>query len=167
MIQLQPDIIAARVATHMSSLTVTTVSNKLDVKQNAINSDSSNLVTRQYNSWTSSPSWTRYLLGHIEYEQRTTRYKRKERQEFAAKYVGPRWALNQKVFQILGYNTLGGCQISLKTYRIVPDDSPIFNAVEEGDLRGVQMLLDTREAFVTDTNQRGETPLHVSSNPQS
>ena len=51
---------------------------------------------------------------------------------------------------------------TLNTFRLVPNDAPIFSACLEGDVIRVAQLLTDGEASVWDCNDFGRTPLHVS-----
>lgn len=63
-------------------------------------------------------------------------------------------------------STPTGWQFNFNPIRVVPDDSPIFNACRKGSISTVQFLLAEGEASVRDTNSKGWTPLHVSSSTQ-
>ncbi|OBT61066.1 hypothetical protein VE03_09483 [Pseudogymnoascus sp. 23342-1-I1] len=58
--------------------------------------------------------------------------------------------------------SFGNWQYSLKTIRVVNDDSPIFEACATGDILRVIKLLSVGTANLCDTNDEGETLLHVS-----
>jgi len=62
------------------------------------------------------------------------------------------------------FTTPTGWQFNFNPIRAVPDDSPIFSACRKGNLTAVRFLLAEGKASVRDTNSRGWTPLHVSSN---
>jgi hypothetical protein len=62
------------------------------------------------------------------------------------------------------FTTPTGWQFNFNPIRAVPDDSPIFSACRKGNLSTVRFLLAEGKASVRDTNSKGWTPLHVSSN---
>ena len=54
---------------------------------------------------------------------------------------------------------------SLNPIRQIPDNSPIFKAIIDGDITEVQKLLDLGKASVYDVNENGDSLLHVSVPP--
>ena len=56
-----------------------------------------------------------------------------------------------------------GPRMTLETIRTVPDDAPIFELCEIGDLKCVQKLFPEGQASVKDVDFVGRTPLYVSS----
>ena len=56
-----------------------------------------------------------------------------------------------------------GLNLSLNTYRAVPDDSFIFELCRVGNIEAVGKLIESGKASVWDTNSKGWTPFHVSS----
>jgi hypothetical protein len=63
--------------------------------------------------------------------------------------------------QIAFSKSFQGLDCRLKTYRAVPNDSPIFELCGKGDVDGVRRLFDERRASPWDTDSEGHTPLHV------
>lgn len=53
-------------------------------------------------------------------------------------------------------------QKNIRIFRVVPDDSLIFDCCETGNIDSIQTLLKRGEASVWDRNSDGWTPLHVS-----
>ena len=54
---------------------------------------------------------------------------------------------------------------SLRFFPVVPEDSPVFAACEEGDRQKLVSLFNESQASPFDTDPKGFTPLHVSRNP--
>lgn len=73
----------------------------------------------------------------------------------------PYWIMST-VWEINLYKSAEGWDQSIKIYNVVPDDSPIFTAIEQGDLPEVQRLLISHEASIYDRDPEGDTLLHVS-----
>jgi hypothetical protein len=61
----------------------------------------------------------------------------------------------------LSLNSLG-LDCSLKSYRAVPDNAPVFDYCRDGNIKAVQALFDSGLASPWDANSRGFTPLFVS-----
>lgn len=74
--------------------------------------------------------------------------------------VGMKYGMEANLF-----TTPTGWQFNFNPVRAVPDDSPIFNACQKGNIETVRFLLTEGEASVRDTNSKGWTPLHVSRSP--
>jgi hypothetical protein len=169
MIQLQPDIIIARISnTITSSNTAKTVTNDTNCDiQSASEEDtpisaSNGLVVKQYESWTLSSSWLQFLLGSVQCRKGYSKHKGKERQEMNTKYQLPAW-LSTRVWECKGYETLSGWRLNFQTYRILPRHSRFFDLVRDGNIHGVQDMVATHEAFVSDRDHLERTALHVSS----
>jgi hypothetical protein len=177
MIQAQPELIVARVSSHVTRLIINNgqpQDSSLASHPESSTTRSTNLVATQYNTWTTSSSWMRYLLGSYEYWKQNRQHKGKEREEFSAKLTVPFWP--ERMWDCRGYETLSGWRVNLQTYRILPINSPFFNAVEDGDIDTVRTILANRQASVTDRayssapyslpginiRDTGDTALHVS-----
>jgi hypothetical protein len=166
MIQLQPEIIVARVSSHVNSLIIDNRRVQdlaLTCRPESSTTTSTSVVVEQYNNWTASSSWMRYLLGSYEYWKRKGQYKGREREELGAKLTIPFWP--ERMWDCRGYETLSGWRFNLQTYRILPDSSPFFKAVKSGDINLVRTMLANRQASVTDRCTDGVfegTALHVS-----
>jgi hypothetical protein len=164
MIQLQPEIIVARVASHLQSmssagLVMPEVGFTFDVSGTA---GSTNIVTRLYNAWAGSSSWLRYLLGQFEYHQNTKVYGTVA-QEIMAKYKPPSWFSSWIEIHLHGYSTLDGWCFRLRTYRVIPYNCNFFSAVRSGNIKKVRSLLATKEAFVTDREESSTIYMCISS----
>jgi hypothetical protein len=165
MTRLQPEIIVARLSNHLTSIaaidTTCLEPNQRQSKEGA----SRDLVTRQYDVWTSSSSWMRFLVGQFEFRSRVKTYKSRERQEFYAKYKFPDLLSSCQV-DCWGFRGLSGWCINPQMYRVLPKDSLFFTAVRGGDTSRVQQMLTERHAWVTDRVIAGYplngTALHVS-----
>jgi hypothetical protein len=171
MTRLQPDVIAARLSTTMAAASpnqrvseledVPAISSNIQIVQTS-SSNSNNLVTQYYCYWAASPSWLSLLFGSLEYHRRNGHRRGRNRELYRALYKSP-GLFSVKVWDFAGHMSLSDWTINIRTYRIVPHNAPIFEAVSAGDILFVQSLLASKEAFVTDTNEWGTTPLHVSS----
>jgi len=64
--------------------------------------------------------------------------------------------------QIAFSKSFQGLDCRLRTYRAVPDNSPIFEFCRKNDVDGIRRLFDERRASPWDTDSGGWTPLHVS-----
>lgn len=165
MIQLQPELIVARVSSHMGALIIDSRRSQdltLACHPESSPTRSTNVVVKQYNNWTTSSSWMRFLLGSYEYWKRKGQYKGRDREELGAKLTLPFWP--ERMWDCRGYETLSGWRFNFQTYRIVPRSSPFFKAVKSGDINLVRTILANRQASVTDRFHGlfEETALHVS-----
>lgn len=185
MVQLQPDIIVARISDTMSSMLINpdTMSSEVMMKAehdvakpfrspgNTHVLASNSLVARQYEYWVSSPSRLRFVLGSLEYQKQRNTQKGKDWQEINAKYQLPSW-FSTRVWKCKALETLSGWRFNLETYRTLPEDSPFFTFVRCGDIASVQDMLSSREALISDRTvgwddtfrrwMHGRTALHVS-----
>lgn len=180
MVQLQPDIIVARIFDSMNTLSgalnpvsVNKSSNSDSVTpmdrynqapfqppRNEENTVSSRIITAQLDYWTSSPSRLRFLLGSIEYQKQSNKHKGRERQEIYAKYQLPSW-LSTRVWECKALETLSGWRLNIGTYRTVSPDCAFFTHIRLGNIGGVQEMLSSREVFISDRTMYGQTALHV------
>ncbi len=166
MIQLQPEIIVARVSSYVNSFMIDTRPVQdiaLSCRQESFTTTSTSVVVEQYNNWTTSSSWMRYLFGSYEYWKRKGQNKNREREELGAKLIFLFWP--ERMWDCRGYETLSGWRFNLQTYRILPLYSPFFEAVDNGDINIVRTMLADKQASVTDRGTHGpleQTALHVS-----
>lgn len=58
-------------------------------------------------------------------------------------------------------SSIKGWKFILDSFRLVPDNAPIFEFCKNGNLPAVRELLMRGKASAKDTNSRGRTPLHV------
>lgn len=163
MVQLQPDIIVARISDSISSV----ASRSDDLSPGSIHksciSDSmttmdgynqtpfqppeyedsiatKKLITGHFDYWVSSPSRLRFLLGSIEYSKQCSKYKGRQRQEIYAKYQLPSW-LSTRVWECKAFETLSGWRLNLGTYRTLPNTPP------SSIISGAAILLAFRNCF--------------------
>ena len=160
MIRMQPEIIVARLST-MKQMVGQTSDEKVMETENS--EDSSIVVSKQYASWTSSRTWMQSLIGSIEYQKIFKKRVGRQREETNLKYKLPDW-LAYQAWEVGAYRDRSAWRLNLQTYRVLPNDAPIFASVEEGNLQHVRHLLSTRAGYVNDRNEWGQTPLHVSKN---
>ena len=163
MARLQPEIIVARLSNHLTSITAIDTACLEPNQRQSKDEASKDLVTRQYEVWTSSSSWMRFLVGQFRFQSRVKTCKGKERQEFYAKYKFPDLLSSCQV-DCWGFRGLSGWFINPQMYRVLPRHSLFFTAVEDGDTSSVQQMLTERHAWVTDRRDgwSGRTALHVS-----
>lgn len=168
MIRSQPDIIVARIST-IGSFSIHPQTDSIDDPQTNLaeasagtaNSSSHDLAYQHYRCWTRSSSWLRYLFGSLDY-QRYCRQRRKY-EGCNTRYKLPDW-LSAKVLEVDTYATPLDWGLRIKTYRILPYDAPIWELIKKGDLSGVQQMLASKGALVTDRDDHDWTLLYVSSN---
>jgi hypothetical protein len=72
-----------------------------------------------------------------------------------------KYGLNHGLFIRLSLSSWG-LDCSLKSYRAVPDNAPIFGYCIDGNMKAVQELFDSGLASPWDNDSRGFTPLFVS-----
>jgi len=164
MARLQPEIIVARLSNHLTSITAIDTTCLEPNQRQSKDEASKDLVTRQYDVWTSSSSWMRFLVGQFEFRSRVKTYKGRERQEFYAKYKFPDLLSSCQV-DCWGFRGLSGWCINPQMYRVLPRHSLFFTAVGNGDTSSVQQMLTERHAWVTDRIDAcwsDQTALHVS-----
>ncbi len=173
MIELQPEIIVARVSSHISTLMVPNrnmagIENSVDGMDTKItNPRSNNIILQHYDSWTSSSPWLRDLFGQFQYSRNYRNRRGKDREDFFVKYGFPNW-LWARALEFRGYEHTSGWQYNLQTYRELPDDAPFFKCVLHHDIVKARNMLVKGEALVTDrSDYSGETALHVSIIPHS
>jgi hypothetical protein len=161
MARLQPEIIVARLSTHLTSITaVDTTCLQPKSKDRA----STDLISRQYDVLTSSPSWIRFLVGKFEFQSWVKTCKGRERQEFYAKYKFPELLSSCQV-DCWGFRSLSGWCLNPQMYRILPELSLFYTTVCEGDTSRVRQMLWEKQAWVTDRMPdygSNGTALHVS-----
>ncbi len=72
----------------------------------------------------------------------------------------PTWIIARK-FEINLTRSRQGWDQSLRSYRVVPHDAPIFNYCMDGNIKEVQRLFQRGQASPFEVNCSGMTPLHV------
>jgi hypothetical protein len=158
MIKMQPEIIVARLST-MNKTVHQPEEDKVVETESSENS--SVVVSKQYEYWTSSRTWMQSLIGSIEYQKRRLKRMGRQTEEMSLKYQLPDW-LAYQAWEVGAYRDRSAWRLNLQTYRVLPGDAPIFESVRAGDLQRVRHLLSTRESYVNDRHKDdGRTPLHV------
>lgn len=157
MIRMQPEIIVARLSTMNQTVHRTSDEKAVETERSE---NSSVVVSKQYAFWTSSRTWMQSLIGSIEYRKRLQKRMGREREEINLKYRFPDW-LAYQAWEVGAYRDRSAWKLNLQTYRVLPNDAPIFESIEAGDIHRVRHLLSTRAAHVNDKNEYGSTPLHV------
>ena len=67
----------------------------------------------------------------------------------------------RKRVELLQIRASGASFFGIKTYNIIPSDSPIFDAVREGDVAAIQRIFQDKHASMYDRDQWGNTLLLV------
>jgi hypothetical protein len=167
MIYLQPDIIAQRLSSHRGSIPIgddpgpqSQETAKLTMRNNGQLFDE-DLVTRQQQYWTSSPSWIRFFLGSLQYHIRSRKQNNIEGLEVHAQYTLAPWFCSLTLDT--RFQNLSGWQFNLRTYRRSPYNSEFFILAAKGDVAGLQRMLGAGQALITDREAKhGQTALDVS-----
>jgi len=168
MIQVLPEVIIARLSDSFPRYLATTCHSLGDNQaQENISSEESNqsssrdLVAKQDTHWGSNGFWLEAIVGSLEYHRNFKKHRGKLREEIKVKYRLP-WLLARRVWDVAAYQDRLGWQVKLQTYRTVPWNEEIFEVASKGDLEKMRELLSTHGGYVTDRNEVGSTPLHVS-----
>lgn len=88
----------------------------------------------------------------------------KEQQKFEKRFVPAAW-LRLPGLSVLSQRTnglYGQWTYTFRTFRVVPDSSPIFEACKTGNLEELQYLIKTKRATIFDNSESGWSLLHVS-----
>jgi len=169
MIQLQPDIIAAKVLSHISeSLETRQNINDTKILVNK-NSDSlqpeeamKGIISRQYDSWTTCSPWLQYLFGRLHYRDTSNTLCIKRGTTAFAQYKFPTW-LTSIAFDLRSYQAKTGWQFTFQSYRVLPVHAPFCKSVFTSDLASVRKMLEDKQACATDRIElEGDSVLHVS-----
>jgi hypothetical protein len=73
----------------------------------------------------------------------------------------PRWFLARR-YDLCFKKSRQGWDHSLRSYRVIPYDSPVFHYCMAGDVEGLQKLFTSNQSSPFDMDKDGRTPLHVS-----
>ncbi|TVY26033.1 hypothetical protein LHYA1_G005479 [Lachnellula hyalina] len=86
----------------------------------------------------------------------------KRQQTILARLRGPRWIpLMSRVLEISGSKAPSGWDFSIRTYNVVPLDSPVMQFARRGELSKLQGLITEGKASLLDRSEYGETLLNV------
>ena len=76
------------------------------------------------------------------------------------------WAFMPSFFsrfiEYQSFNTCGFVQRALRIYPLIPKEHPIWSMCRKGDLKGIQVLLGTRQVSPFSVDRWGTSLLHVS-----
>lgn len=116
-----------------------------------------------------SSSESSYLIGLIKIRNKELERKRKRFQEIEAIFQPPAW-LSNRTWQCMYSKDLSALRwnFNIQTYRTLDQSSEFYESLVDGDVVGVQMMLQNKTAFVNDYfGGQGiwcveGTPLHVS-----
>lgn len=87
---------------------------------------------------------------------------KKRRRHFAARFRPPSWfTYASRAWELFGYRTDFGWMFALRTYNIVPSESPILQHVQQGDVEEIQRLFGDRKASPFDRDPNDFTLLDV------
>lgn len=172
LLQLQPDIIVARLSQTTASAK-TSLYEVLDPEHSsALRLDATatgNRATPAAPCARSDQSWNiGNLFGTLRYSRR--RYlvakrkipdyhcKSQGREEIRAEYWGPSWLVN-RVWRIRAVRASFGWFLCPNTYNLIPWDSLVFVFAGENNVKGLQELFCKSEASPFDCNELDMTPL--------
>ncbi len=85
-----------------------------------------------------------------------------ERGALLTRYYFPKWAMWRLIELESAWTSSQMVSVSLRTARVIPDNSPIFMHVQHNNLDGVKRLFEQKLASPFDVSFKGRTPLHVS-----
>ncbi len=174
--QLQPDIIVKKLAQSATSgkallpeFSDPNQPSALDLDASAVNGK---VATPSATPALYDRSWTiRNLLGTFRYSRNrysiVKRYdfdykiKKREVEEIRAEYRGPSWLIN-RLWRIQAVKASFGWSFHLRTYNIVPWNSPVFALARKNSVKGLQELFNKKEASPFDCNENDMTLLLVS-----
>ena len=90
---------------------------------------------------------------------------RQERGQLKVTYYFPSWftAASRAISYMDSWNSLDGHQVFWKFPRVVPANADLFVFAQKGNIKGVQRLIEAREASIYDvSDMEGRSALHVS-----
>ena len=171
MIQLQPEIIMAKISTAILSSNLNSINDPdggyayVETKNKGEAQNRDNISWAYYRSVAMSRSWMRYLLGSWECHRRYHKTKERESVEVHAKYSSPAWSpwLLGRGLDVAYFQCKSDWQVTVRPYRRLPSSHKLFCLAATGDVAGLQSLLSSREVSVYGKDEsRGQTALHVS-----
>jgi hypothetical protein len=128
---------------------------------------------RPYSSAKPSPTIRSYLFSYYSYERRKATIsmrgcakssktpREEDRDEIRAYFRSPTWLIN-RAWEIEGRKALSGWDFNVLTYNFVSATSLIFIYAQIGTIAQLQELFQNRLASPLDTDEYGQTVLHVS-----
>ena len=169
MIQLQPEIIMARISSAMN-VASPVPTDGFDTggpyaeTEKHLDVQFENKIPRAYYQCLASSSfWMRYLLGS--WECHRSYYNHNNSVELRAKYSSPVWSswLFGSGLDVSYFRSNSDWQLTLRPYHRLPRSHSLFEFAAKGDIVGLQKILSAKEASVHDINDSyGQTALHVS-----
>ena len=169
MIQLQPEIIMARissamnVASPLSTDDIVTEDPCAETEKHLDVQFENKIPKAYYQCLVSSSFWMRYLLGS--WECHRSYYNHNHNVELRAKYLSPAWSswLFGSGLDVSYFHSKSDWQLILRPYHRLPRSHSLFDFAAKGDIVGLQKILSAKEASVHDrSDSYGQTALHVS-----
>jgi hypothetical protein len=176
LVQLQPDVIIAKLSKVPTSLAALQVqdlhhplTSPLDTqldkpKDSAIQLHASSGPFSSASNWfgTIFCSRRRYFIT----KKKTTgdHANKEEREEIIAQYRGPAWLIN-RAWRIQAVNARSGWTFSPRTMNVIPRSSLVFQYAKDDNVNGLRELFDERVASPFDCDEYDRTILHVSTHP--
>ena len=85
-----------------------------------------------------------------------------QKDTISARYFFPMWMVSRFIELESAWTSSKRLSLSLRTSRVIPDDSHIFTYTQHNNLEGVKRLFRQGLASPFDISTKGRTPLHVS-----
>jgi hypothetical protein len=162
LVETQSSMIVAQLSQNMASI-LSSSQVHLENTSEKVAGSSSMMDNYSYSYDDRKPNLSQlcYVLGRIRYKSTHRIHNGKTLREVVATYYLPPW-LSSSAWHWRQYEKYSGWRTVLQTYRIVPDDSPLFESAFRGGVESIRELLANKQAFVTDKNRTYEqTALHV------
>lgn len=153
MIQLQPDVIVARLSQIISSTTLVPTNDRnmalessnsariasetqseIDTSKGVVETPHIDIVRRQYQYWTKSPSLIQFLMGSLQYWSRYEAPKGKQQLTIRVKYQCPAWLSERAWDTTTLRQSHAGWKFYLRSYRELPNGHEIFKSAALGIL---------------------------------
>ncbi|CZR56313.1 uncharacterized protein PAC_06201 [Phialocephala subalpina] len=169
MIQLQPDIIVARLSHTINSTTsifphdrnatlewlnsasiVPETQSKTGAGNGTVETSPVDiLVRRQYQHWGKSLSRVQFLIGSLQYWSKYETPRGRQRLTMTTKYQCPTW-LSERAWDVTAiYQSHRGWRFYLRSYRELPNNHEIFKFVRNGDIASLKHMLATGQGYIT------------------
>ena len=103
-----------------------------------------------------------YQVSHRPTERCDSIYCGKQSTRYTYQYTFPHWFMPRAVTIAIAQSSARGPELCLRVMNLVPSTSKIFHAAQFGQLYWIRRLLAQKKASVSDIDEHGHTPLHVS-----
>ena len=169
LLQLQPDIIVAKISKRASpeqvlcEMMVSTA--RSDPHSHSSTSDIIAAMPHHDHAWCIGNFLGTLCYRRMRYKvvkRRDSEYSRnlQEKEEIHVEYYWPSWLVN-RVWKIQAVKVLSGWTLSPRAYNVVAYSSLVFKYAEMNDLTGLQTLFSMKLASPLDCTELGKTPLMV------